>query len=143
MPSEEELTFFFRCCVLFYTDARRFGEPDPASPTGFTIPSTRQSLITSFMSLGALIGALSMSKISARFGIKVSYLFALVIFMIGLAVETSAMFTWEQAMIGRLITGYGVGALSLLAPLYQAECSPKHLRGLITGTYQLMATVGM
>ncbi|GAA5841700.1 hypothetical protein JCM5353_000944 [Sporobolomyces roseus] len=123
--------------------ARRFGEPDPASASGFTIPSTRQSLITSFMSLGALIGALSMSKISARFGIKVSYLFALFIFMVGLAVETSAMFTWEQAMIGRLITGYGVGALSLLAPLYQAECSPKHLRGLITGTYQLMATVGI
>jgi len=63
--------------------------------------------------------------------------------MIGLAIETSAMTTWEQAMIGRLVTGYGVGALSLLAPLYQAECSPKHLRGLITGTYQLMATVGM
>ena len=68
---------------------------------------------------------------------------SLFIFMVGLAVETSAMTTWEQAMIGRLITGYGVGALSLLAPLYQAECSPKHLRGLITGTYQLMATVGM
>ncbi|GAA5830583.1 hypothetical protein JCM3766R1_002770 [Sporobolomyces carnicolor] len=123
--------------------ARRFGEPDAASATGFSIPSTRQSLITSFMSLGALFGALSMSTISARFGIKVSYLFSLFIFMVGLAVETSAMTTWEQAMIGRLITGYGVGALSLLAPLYQAECSPKHLRGLITGTYQLMATVGI
>ncbi|GAA6060866.1 hypothetical protein JCM10212_006246 [Sporobolomyces blumeae] len=123
--------------------ARRFGEPDATSATGYSIPSTRQSLITSFMSLGALIGALSMSKISAKFGIKYSYIFALFIYMVGLAVETSAMTTWEQAMIGRLITGYGVGALSLLAPLYQAECSPKHLRGLITGTYQLMATVGI
>ncbi|GAA5941389.1 hypothetical protein JCM1841_002950 [Sporobolomyces salmonicolor] len=122
---------------------RRFGEPDATSSTGYSIPTTRQSLITSFMSLGALFGALTMSKISARFGIKASYLFSLFIYMVGVAIETSGQEQWGQEVAGRFVTGYGVGALSLLAPLYQAECSPKHLRGLITGTYQLMATFGI
>ncbi|GAA5953938.1 hypothetical protein JCM8115_003263 [Rhodotorula mucilaginosa] len=122
---------------------RRFGEPDAASASGYSIPSTRQSLITGFMSLGALFGALMIGYGSRRVGIKVSYLFSLIIYMAGVAIETSGHNSWVQEMMGRLVTGWGVGSLSLLAPLYQAECSPKHLRGLITGTYQLMATVGI
>lgn len=114
-------------------DQRRFGEPDAASASGYSIPSTRQSLITGFMSLGALIGALMIGYGSRRVGIKVSYLFSLFIYMGGVAIETSGHNSWVQEMMGRFVTGWGVGSLSLLAPLYQAECSPKHLRGLITG----------
>ncbi|GAA6033447.1 hypothetical protein JCM8097_001399 [Rhodosporidiobolus ruineniae] len=122
---------------------RRFGEPDATSATGYSIPSTRQSLITAFMSLGALFGALIIGQVSKRVGIKVSFLFSLFIYMVGVAIEISGQSQWGQEVAGRFITGFGVGSLSLLAPLYQAECSPKHLRGLITGTYQLMATVGI
>lgn len=39
-------------------------------------------------------------------------------------------------MIGRFISGLGVGALSAAVPLYQAESAPKELRGTLTGTYQ-------
>lgn len=85
------------------------------------------------MSLGALFGALMIGYGSRRVGIKVSYLFSLIIYMAGVAIETSGHNSWVQEMMGRLVTGWGVGSLSLLAPLYQAECSPKHLRGLITG----------
>ncbi|BGP57254.1 hypothetical protein JCM8202_002831 [Rhodotorula sphaerocarpa] len=122
---------------------RRFGEPDPASASGYSLPSTRQSLITAFMSLGALFGALMIGYASRRIGIKVSYLFSLFIYAGGVAIETSGQSEWVQEMMGRFVTGWGVGALSLLAPLYQAECSPKHLRGLITGTYQLLACIGI
>lgn len=86
------------------------------------------------MSLGALFGALMIGYASRRIGIKVSYLFSLFIYAGGVAIETSGQSEWVQEMMGRFVTGWGVGALSLLAPLYQAECSPKHLRGLITGT---------
>ncbi|GAA6017375.1 hypothetical protein JCM10207_005613 [Rhodosporidiobolus poonsookiae] len=122
---------------------RRFGEVDPTSSTGYSLQSTRQSLITAFMSLGALFGALMIGQAAKRVGIKVSFLFSLFIYMVGVAIETSSQTQWGQMVAGRFVTGWGVGSLSLLAPLYQAECSPKHLRGLITGTYQLMATVGI
>lgn len=39
--------------------------------------------------------------------------------------------------------GLGVGLLSATIPLYQAETSPKWLRGAIIGSYQLFITVGM
>ncbi|KAF8328344.1 uncharacterized protein EI90DRAFT_3155738 [Cantharellus anzutake] len=35
-----------------------------------------------------------------------------------------------------------VGAVSCLVPMYQSECSPKKLRGLIVGLYQFAITIG-
>ncbi|BGP35843.1 hypothetical protein JCM10296v2_007695 [Rhodotorula toruloides] len=122
---------------------RRFGEPDPTSASGYSLPSTRLSLITGFMSLGALFGALLIGQLLRRTGIKIAIIFSLVIYAAGIAIETSGQSQYGQEIAGRFVTGFGVGSLSLLAPLYQAECSPKHLRGLITSTYQLMATIGI
>jgi MFS family permease len=39
---------------------------------------------------------------------------------------------------GRVISGVGVGAISAVAPAYVSECSPKEVRGRITGLFQLM-----
>lgn len=36
---------------------------------------------------------------------------------------------WEQFMMGRFVTGLGVGALSANVPIYQSEIAPKQLRG--------------
>jgi MFS family permease len=46
-------------------------------------------------------------------------------------------------MVGRLVAGFGVGALSLLVPMYQAETAPKHIRGSLISAYQLMITFGI
>ena len=37
---------------------------------------------------------------------------------------------------GRVISGVGVGALSAVTPAYVSECSPKEVRGRITGLFQ-------
>lgn len=44
---------------------------------------------------------------------------------------------------GRLIAGVGIGLLSDLVPLYQAEAAPKHLRGTLVSCYQLAITIGI
>ena len=46
-------------------------------------------------------------------------------------------------MLGRFVAGWGVGALSLLVPMYQAETAPRHVRGALISTYQLMITFGI
>jgi MFS family permease len=40
---------------------------------------------------------------------------------------------------GRVISGFGIGGMSAVAPAYVSECSPKEVRGRITGTAQVMA----
>ena len=39
---------------------------------------------------------------------------------------------------GRVISGVGIGAISAVAPAYVSECSPKEVRGRITGLFQIM-----
>ena len=52
--------------------------------------------------------------------------------MVGVVVQiSSASGHWYQIVIGRTIAGLGVGALSILVPLFQSESAPSHIRGAI------------
>jgi MFS family permease len=44
---------------------------------------------------------------------------------------------------GRVIAGFGIGAISAVAPAYVSECSPKQVRGRITGMFQIMVAIGV
>ena len=44
---------------------------------------------------------------------------------------------------GRVISGFGIGAMSAVAPAYVSECSPKDVRGRITGIFQIMVATGV
>ncbi|EDN93117.1 hypothetical protein SS1G_08982 [Sclerotinia sclerotiorum 1980 UF-70] len=44
--------------------------------------------------------------------------------------------------VGRLIAGLGVGAASMLTPLYVSENAPRAIRGALTGMYQLFIATG-
>jgi len=44
---------------------------------------------------------------------------------------------------GRFISGFGIGAISAVAPAYVGECSPKQVRGRITGIFQIMVAIGV
>lgn len=43
---------------------------------------------------------------------------------------------------GRFIAGIAIGELSMIVPMYQAEISPPHARGLLSGWTQLMISWG-
>ena len=49
--------------------------------------------------------------------------------LVGLIVQIASTDKWYQMMMGRWVAGLGVGALSLLVPMYQAETGPRHIRG--------------
>lgn len=46
-------------------------------------------------------------------------------------------------IVGRVISGIGIGAISAVVPLYQAEATHKSLRGAIISTYQWAITWGL
>ena len=56
-----------------------------------------------------------------------------------MASETS----WVQIAIGRLVAGAGVGALSIMVPMYTSETGPRQVRGALVSTYQLFITAGI
>jgi MFS family permease len=42
---------------------------------------------------------------------------------------------------GRIISGLGIGGISAVAPAFVSECSPKEVRGRITGLFQIMVRI--
>jgi MFS transporter, SP family, sugar:H+ symporter len=66
-----------------------------------------------------LIGALVAAPIADRIGRRISVTFWCGILFVGFIVQISAEHHWYQVMMGRWVAGLGVGALSLLVPMYQ------------------------
>jgi MFS family permease len=44
---------------------------------------------------------------------------------------------------GRFFAGFGIGMLSSVAPTYVAEIAPAHIRGNITGLFQVLVVIGV
>ncbi|KAI5301838.1 hexose transporter hxt1 [Ascosphaera pollenicola] len=109
-----------------------------------TFSNVRSGLIVGLLSIGTCFGALAAAPIADRIGRKPSITFWCIILWVGLIVQISSpKGKWYQFMVGRLITGLGVGSLSLLVPLFQGETAPRHIRGSMVSTYQLFVTLGI
>lgn len=109
----------------------------------FTLSSSRQSIITSLLSAGTIVGAIAQAFTSDRFGRRGSILIWSFIFTVGTVVQTGTVRSLAQIVIGRFIAGLGVGALSAIVPLYNGETAPKALRGMLIVLYQVQIIMGI
>jgi sugar porter (SP) family MFS transporter len=106
--------------------------------------NVRSGLIVSLLSIGTLLGALAAAPIADRLGRKWSISVWCTMLAIGVVIQISAPSgKWVQMVMGRWVTGLGVGGCSLLVPLYQGESAPKHIRGAMVSSYQLFITLGI
>lgn len=108
----------------------------------FDLSSTMLQVVTSWVTLGALFGALAAGGIADRFGRKSALLLAGALFSLGAVVQATAGVT-EVLVAGRFVIGLGVGVASVAAPLYVAEMARAEIRGRLVSTYQLAITMGI
>ncbi|EAU36801.1 hypothetical protein ATEG_03527 [Aspergillus terreus NIH2624] len=121
---------------------QRYGELNSEGTYYFS--NARSGLIVALLSIGTLIGALIAAPIADRVGRKWSITGWCLMLCVGITIQISAPTgKWYQVAMGRWVAGLGVGALSLLVPMYQAESGPRHIRGSLVSTYQLFITLGI
>ncbi|ODM14528.1 hypothetical protein SI65_10014 [Aspergillus cristatus] len=97
--------------------------------------------IVAIMQAGGFFGCLTAGKLSDLWGRRKAIMFGCVFVVVGGALQAAAYHT-AMLLIGRLVTGFGVGSLTMTVPVYQAEISPPRWRGTIVGCQQLMLAIG-
>lgn len=135
--------------------------------------STLRGLITGVLELGAALGALVAGPCADRFSRKVSLLQDIMPLDLSFLVyhlwilralytrsctasrchERRGLYLWcasdhvcdrgTNKSAGRTIAGLGVGALSMLIPMYNAELAPPGIRGSLVALQQLAITFGI
>ncbi|RPD53871.1 general substrate transporter [Lentinus tigrinus ALCF2SS1-7] len=122
-----------------------FGLLNPDGTTNAAKSDNVSSLVVSVLQAGAFFGALGSAPISAAIGRRWSLLSFMTIFSVGAILQTVAGGSRGIGYIyaGRVVAGVGIGAISAVAPAYVSECSPKEVRGRITGLFQIMVAVGV
>ncbi|KAH9935235.1 general substrate transporter [Epithele typhae] len=98
-------------------------------------------LMTSALELGSLVGALLAGVSADKFSRRQSIFAACAVFTVGSALQFGAQ-SPNHLILGRGIGGLGVGALSMLAPLYMAEISPPEVRGSLMALEQFAIVLG-
>ncbi|CAA7263052.1 unnamed protein product [Cyclocybe aegerita] len=106
------------------------------------ITPLQKGIMTAVLELGALIGALAAGIYADKYSRRHSILVACIVFCVGSSFQAFARHI-SHIFIGRAIGGVGVGALSMLSPLYMAEISPPEVRGSLMALEQLSIVLGV
>jgi len=101
-----------------------------------------RGLLTAILELGAWIGTLINGYVADAAGRRWSVVIACAVFTIGVIVQALVK-NYAYILAGRFVTGIGVGAFSMLVPLYNAELAPPEVRGALVALQQLAITFGI
>ncbi|KAK1569241.1 hypothetical protein Q3G72_034276 [Acer saccharum] len=106
------------------------------------ITDVQVEVLIGILSIISLVGSLAGGKTSDVLGRKWTMALAAVVFQIGAVVMTVAP-SFEILMIGRVLTGVGIGLGVMIAPVYIAEISPNIARGSLTSFPEIFINVGI
>ena len=100
---------------------------------GFTVASAL---------IGTIIGAITMSKPSDKYGRKKTLIWMAVLYFVS-AVGSALAWNWYVLLAFRFIGGIAVGGATVVSPAYIAEISPARLRGRLVAVTQFNIVFGI
>ncbi|WP_433393549.1 sugar porter family MFS transporter [Micromonospora sp. KLBMP9576] len=93
----------------------------------------------SWVTPGALVGALIGGHLADRFGRRGALWVAAATFVLGTLVQAVAPVI-GVLFVARLVLGLGIGVASVAGPMYAAEAAPERIRGSLLAIYQFSTT---
>ncbi|KAH9486635.1 Sugar transporter STL1 [Psilocybe cubensis] len=84
--------------------------------------------VVAVLEIGAFITSVAAGRVGDTIGRKGTLFIGAVVFTIGGAIQTFTIGFWSM-LLGRIVSGFGVGLLSTIVPIYQSEISPPNHRG--------------
>lgn len=91
---------------------------------------------------GCVVGAMFAGYLSDKFGRKKILILTAILFAVS-SVGAAIPVNLTQFVIARIIGGLGIGAASMLSPMYISEMAPADKRGMLVTLYQLAIVLGI
>ncbi|PSK37285.1 hypothetical protein B9Z65_2027 [Elsinoe australis] len=118
-----------------------FGYRDPDVPGGWNIDPTRQQLISSLMTLGAVIASGCAGPLAWRMGRKLNLWLACILCCVANAIMMGTT-SIGALYAARLLLGISNGMLMTFSQLYIQESTPAVHRGLALSAFQSWTSIG-
>ncbi|CEG66505.1 hypothetical protein RMATCC62417_03072 [Rhizopus microsporus] len=120
----------------------------PTFPTYFGMQgdpatvATMKGNIVSLLQAGCCAGALLVNFLADPLGRRWTIVLSSFVFIIGSILQVAAQ-NLATMLAGRFFGGMGIGACSMLVPMYVAEIAPRKLRGRLGTLWQFLIVIGI
>ncbi|HEU0066500.1 MAG TPA: sugar porter family MFS transporter [Sphingomonas sp.] len=108
----------------------------------FDLSSLGTGLTVGAILIGSSVGAFMAGRLADRLGRRAVMIVAALLFIIS-ALGAGAAPSAEIFVLSRIIGGLGIGAASVLAPVYISEVVPANVRGRLSSVQQIMIISGL
>ena len=98
------------------------------------------SELTSLIQVGELVGSFLSGFVGFYFGCKGGLVSASVIATVVIILQAAAP-NIAAFQAGRIVLGLGVGVLSGSVPIYLSDVTPRQIRGMVVGSWQLIMSI--
>ena len=92
--------------------------------------------------IGTVAGALGAGVAGQKLGGRETLRITAVLYVVS-AIGSALAWSWPSLMVFRFVGGLGIGASSVLGPVYIAELAPAKWRGRLVGTFQFNVVLGI
>jgi MFS transporter, SP family, arabinose:H+ symporter len=92
--------------------------------------------------IGTVVGSFSAGVVGHKLGSRETLRLTAVLYIVS-ALGSALAWNWSALMIFRFIGGLGIGASSVLGPVYIAELAPAKWRGRLVGAFQFNVVFGI
>ncbi|MGA7245089.1 MAG: sugar porter family MFS transporter [Terracidiphilus sp.] len=92
--------------------------------------------------IGTVVGSFSAGVVGHKLGSRETLRLTAILYVLS-AVGSALAWNWPSLMVFRFIGGLGIGASSVLGPVYIAELAPAKWRGRLVGAFQFNVVFGI
>jgi sugar porter (SP) family MFS transporter len=108
----------------------------------YALSPAQLGVTVSIALLATVISAISAGVIGQRLGSRATLRLTAILYLVS-AIGSAFALNWPMLLIARFIGGLGIGASSVVGPVYIAEISPASWRGRMVGMFQINIVVGI
>jgi sugar porter (SP) family MFS transporter len=108
----------------------------------YHLSDTTQGVTVFTAVAGTVVGAMSAGAIGQKLGGRETLRITAVFYVIS-AVGCMLAWNWPSLLVFRFLGGLGIGASSVLGPVYITELAPAKWRGRMVGTFQINVVIGI